>query len=105
MKLSAFALFLAFALPLAACEGVQEETTVRPVEYICAAATAGLKTVAVLDAKGQIDDNARRVITQAVVVINPTCSAAEPPTLSNQARIAMEQALGQLTSSIASAQK
>lgn len=98
-------LLLALALPLAACEGVSEETTLRPAEYVCAAATGLLNTASDLDDAGKLSDSAKASVTQAVAVLNPTCASDAPPTLSNAARVAMEQALSTLTATVASAQK
>lgn len=100
-------LILAFTLSvgLAGCGGLTEESTLRPVEYTCAAATELLKSADTLRGQMKLSPGAIIAIDEAVGVLNPTCSSPNPPTLSNAAATAMSTALTKLTDAVRAAQK
>jgi hypothetical protein len=100
-------LLLAFALilPLASCENLSEESTLRPVEYTCATATELLKSADTLRGQMKLSPGAIVAIDEAVEVLNPTCASPNPPTLSNAAATAMSTALSKLTAAVRGAQK
>lgn len=95
---------LAASLSLTGCEGVSEDVTLRPIEYICASATEALNTANRPAVRAKISDNAAKTISDAVAILDPQCSAASPPTLTPAIRTAMEQALAQLSSAVRAAQ-
>lgn len=100
-----YLMLIAFALPLAGCEGLTEESTLRPVEYTCATATELLKSADTLRGQMKLSPGAIVAIDEAVSVLNPTCSSPNPPTLSNASATAMSTALTKLTDAVRAAQK
>lgn len=75
--------------------------TLSATEYVCASATAALKTAIVFNAK--LSPTTRARVTQAAMVLNPVCSQEKLPTLSSTAFAALQGALSQLTAAAAEA--
>lgn len=97
------ALSLLGACALAACSGCSTTQTAQSVEYVCASATATLRTITALHAN--LSEATRARVTQAVTVINPVCSQEQLPTLDATAHAALSGALTVLASAAAEAQR
>lgn len=97
-------LILALALmALAACQTMADTGAFSAVAYTCASATAALKTAIVFN--DRLSPATRGKITSAVMVIDPVCSQAEPPTLTGTALAALQGAAATLTSAAVEAQR
>lgn len=76
---------------VAGCAG--QQTRVQQIETACAAATAGLRVIAVGVREGKVTPGQQAVAVAAGDTIAPICGAANPPTLDSLKQTAFDIAI------------
>jgi len=94
--------YLILVLALSGCM-TQPQTGVQTTEYVCASATAALKTAIAFNAK--LTPAQRSDVTKATLVIDPVCSQPTVPTISSTTQAALSGALATLTTIATAVQK
>jgi hypothetical protein len=92
-------LFLTTILALGGCAtttGPLTSDQQQVLESSCAAASAALKVLTVVNEEGKLSEGAQADILAAAQAVQPVCGADEPPTLNDLQMTAFQQAVALL---------
>lgn len=81
---------------LSGCNSLSLESDTQKIEAGCASASAALKTLTAAQIAGKLDPAKAERISQAAHIIEPVCTAPEPPTMDSMKRAAFDQAIAEL---------